>query len=34
MEKAKKYGWDKVVDTVQSYYEVFDELKQMKVIPK
>jgi hypothetical protein len=34
MEKAKQYGWNEVRDTCQSYFEVFDELKKMKVIPK
>lgn len=34
MEKAKKYGWNQVKDTFQSYVEIFDELKKSKVIPK
>jgi uncharacterized protein YutE (UPF0331/DUF86 family) len=34
MEKARQYGWKEEKDTVQSYYEVFDELKKMNVIPK
>ncbi|KAH8554269.1 NAD(P)-binding protein [Umbelopsis sp. PMI_123] len=34
MEKAKQYGWTEERDTVQSYYDIFDELKKMKVIPK
>jgi hypothetical protein len=34
MEKARQYGWKEERDTVQSYYEIFDELKRMKIIPK
>ncbi|KAI9289595.1 hypothetical protein BC943DRAFT_356551 [Umbelopsis sp. AD052] len=34
IEKARKYGWKEERSTLQSYYEVFDELKKMKVIPE
>ncbi|KAI8576403.1 hypothetical protein K450DRAFT_274755 [Umbelopsis ramanniana AG] len=34
MEKARQYGWKEERDTLKSYYEVFDELKKMKIIPE
>ncbi|KAI9484826.1 NAD(P)-binding protein [Zychaea mexicana] len=33
-DKMRKFGWNKTVDSIQSFYNIFDKLKEMNIIPK